>query len=122
MALMQNCITDRLDCHSVCLATIAHCLDKGGDHAAPEHIRLMLDCAQICITSADFMLRGSPTHQMTCRIFADICTLCADDCSKLADDKTMVLCAETCRRCVQSLRWRRLTARQLDVRPSQLAR
>src|SRR5262245_31958393 len=63
MTSMQDCIADCLDCHSVCLATIAHCLKKGGDHAAPEHIRLLQDCAQICIVSADFMLRGSPMHR-----------------------------------------------------------
>jgi hypothetical protein len=102
MASMQDCISNCLDCHLVCLATIAYCLEKGGDHAAPEHIRLLQDCAQICIASADFMLRRSPMHRMTCRICADICNACADDCSKLADDETMVLCAETCRRCAQS--------------------
>src|SRR5262245_58067343 len=84
MASMQDCIADCLDCHSVCLATIAHCLEKGGDHAAPEHIRLLQDCAQICIVSADFMLRGSPMHRMMCRMCAEICIVCADDCSKLA--------------------------------------
>ena len=30
MATMQDCIKDCLDCHAVCLATIAHCLRKGG--------------------------------------------------------------------------------------------
>lgn len=102
MASMQDCITNCLDCHSVCLATTVHCLEKGCEHAAPEHIRLMQDCAQICVTSADFMLRGSPMHPMMCRVCADICAACADDCSKLADDEAMVLCAETCRRCAQS--------------------
>ena len=48
----------------------------------------MQDCAQICITSADFMLRASPLHQMTCRICSGICEMCADDCSKLADDES----------------------------------
>lgn len=102
MATMQDCITNCLDCHSVCLATSMHCLEKGGAHAALEHIRLLQDCAQICIASADFMLRGSPMHPMTCGICADICIACADNCSRLADDETMVLCAETCRRCAQS--------------------
>ena len=37
MATMQDCITDCLDCHSVCLATIGHCLQKGGEHAEPAH-------------------------------------------------------------------------------------
>ena len=102
MTSMQDCIADCIDCHSVCLGTIANCLERGGDHAAPAPIRLLQDCAQICIVSADFMLRGSPMHRMTCRICADICMACADDCSKLADDETMVLCAETCRRCALS--------------------
>jgi hypothetical protein len=102
MTTLQDCITDCLDCHSVCLSTIAHCLSKGGDHAAPDHIRLLQDCAQICIASADFMLRRSPLDQMICRICGGVCELCADDCAKIADDETMVLCAETCRRCSRS--------------------
>jgi hypothetical protein len=102
MASMQHCITDCLDCHAVCLGTIQHCLGKGGEHAEPQHVGLLQDCAQICITSADFMLRSSPLHQMTCRICAGICELCAEDCTRLADDETMVLCVETCRRCAAS--------------------
>jgi hypothetical protein len=102
MATMQDCIKDCLDCHAVCLATVSHCLRKGGEHAAPDHIRLLQDCAQICSTSADFMLRNSPLHQMTCRICAGICEMCADDRTKLADDEAMVLCVEACRRCAKS--------------------
>lgn len=102
MAKLEQCITDCLDCHSVCLSTISHCLAKGGDHAAPHHIRLLQDCAQICMTSADFMLRGSPLDQMICRICGGVCELCADECAKMADDDAMVLCAETCRRCAKS--------------------
>ena len=60
MATMQECIASCLDCHSVCLETISHCLSKGGDHAECNHIRVLQDCAQVCITSADFMLRNSP--------------------------------------------------------------
>jgi hypothetical protein len=80
----------------------SHCLAKGGDHAAPDHIRLLQDCAQICITSADFMLRRSPLAQMNCRICGGVCEMCADECAKIADDETMVLCVETCRRCSRS--------------------
>ncbi len=83
MATMQDCIKDCLDCHAVCLATVSHCLRKGGEHAAPDHIRMLQDCAQICSTSADFMLRASPLHQMTCRICAGICEMCADDCTQV---------------------------------------
>jgi hypothetical protein len=102
MATMQDCIANCLDCHSVCLVTIGHCLNKGGEHAESAHIRLLQDCAQICIASADFMLRGSPWHRMTCRLCAGICEKCAEDCAKIADDETMVLCVEACRRCASS--------------------
>jgi hypothetical protein len=102
MATMQDCIKDCLDCHAVCLATIAHCLRRGGEHAVPDHIQLLQDCAQICSVSADFMLRASPLHQMTCRICAGICEMCADGCTRLADDEAMVLCVEACRRCAKS--------------------
>ena len=38
---MQQCIQNCLDCHSMCLNTIAYCLEQGGHHAEPSHIRLM---------------------------------------------------------------------------------
>jgi hypothetical protein len=101
MSTIQDCITNCLDCHFICLSTVSHCLRKCGEHANPNHIRLQ-DCAQTCIMSADFMLRGSPLHQMTCRICAGICEMCAEDRTRLADDETMVLCVETCRRCAAS--------------------
>ena len=100
---MQACITMCQECHATCLATLTHCLTMGGDHAAPDHIGLMLDCVDICRTSADFMLRGSPQHQETCRVCADLCDTCAQSCDQIADDE-MRQCAETCRRCAESCR------------------
>jgi hypothetical protein len=102
MATMEECITNCLDCHSVCLQTIPHCLGMGGEHADPRHIRVLQDCSQICITSADFMLRNSPLHPMICRICGGICKICAEDCERLAEDEQMLLCVETCRRCAES--------------------
>ncbi len=102
MTSMQDCIRNCLNCHAACVATAYHCLGKRGDHAEPDHIRLMLDCAQICITSADFMLRHSPMHPALCGICADICATCADDCEKLNDDFKMQACVDACRRCAAS--------------------
>ena len=76
-----------------------YCLEQGGAHADSNHIRLLADCAQICQTSADFMLRHSPLHRETCRACAAVCTECSDDCEKMADDKTMQECAAACRKC-----------------------
>src|SRR5205814_907065 len=63
---MRQCIQECQSCHSSCLETVTHCLRKGGRHAEEGHIRLMLDCVEICQTSADFMLRGSDLHTRTC--------------------------------------------------------
>jgi hypothetical protein len=100
---MQECIQNCSDCHRSCLALVPHCLQLGGEHADPNHIRLLLDCAQICQTSADFMIRGSQSHPQVCGVCADVCTRCAQDCERMAgDDAMMRECAEICRRCAAS--------------------
>lgn len=104
-AEMQRCIQNCSECHSVCLATTAHCLHMGGKHAEPSHITLLQDCAEICQTSANYMLRGSHLHQLTCGVCAEVCTRCAEDCEQMAgDDQQMKACAEVCRRCAESCR------------------
>ena len=100
---MRNCIENCLDCHRLCVETTTHCLTMGGRHAEASHIRGLLDCAQICATSADFMLRQSSHHAYTCGVCAEICKRCADDCERLAGgDPLMLRCAEMCRRCAES--------------------
>jgi hypothetical protein len=101
---MQQCIQDCTDCHRICVETIGHCLEQGGRHAEPSHIRLLQDCAQICQTSADYMIRGSKLHTATCAVCADICERCAADCEQFGDDQGMKRCAEVCRRCAESCR------------------
>jgi hypothetical protein len=101
---MQSCIEDCLSCHRICVETTAYCLQKGGKHAAADHIRILLDCAQICATSADFMLRGSDLHTHTCAACAAVCEACAASCAQMADDEMMKRCADTCRRCAESCR------------------
>jgi hypothetical protein len=101
---MQACIGECQTCHTVCLRTLEHCLQKGGRHAEAMHIGLLLDCAQICATSADFMLRNSPLHTYTCGACAEVCARCAEDCGSFGDDPMMEACAEACRRCADSCR------------------
>lgn len=104
---MAKCIQDCLDCHSSCLNTVSYCLQKGGHHAEPSHLKILMDCAQICQTAADFMLRGSELHREVCDVCADVNERCADDCERHSDggkDAQMQSCAEVCRRCLQSCR------------------
>src|SRR5450830_1628598 len=52
---MRSCIQECTNCHGICVETITHCLEMGGKHAEAAHIRLLLDCAEICQTSANFI-------------------------------------------------------------------
>lgn len=101
---MEECITNCQDCHHICLETINYCLQKGGQHANAAHIRLLLDCAEICQTSANFMLRGSDLHIRTCGVCAELCEHCAQGCTQMGDDAQMQVCADACRRCADSCR------------------
>ena len=98
---MQDCIDRCQVCHETCLETIGHCLELGGRHAAADHIRMLMACAEICRTSAHFMLIGSEHHKHTCGECAEICNECADDCERFGD---MQECVEVCRQCAESCR------------------
>ena len=100
---LATCIAACSDCHDVCAATVQHCLTMGGEHASAEHIRTLLDCAQACETSRDFMLRASDLHPKTCGVCADACERCAESCEALGGEE-MKRCAEICRRCAESCR------------------
>jgi hypothetical protein len=101
---LRACIDNCQRCHGACLSTATYCLEKGGLHLAPGHLRLLYDCADICSTSADFMLRGSDLHHLTCGVCAEVCARCAESCDRLGDDPRMHACAEACRRCAATCR------------------
>jgi hypothetical protein len=126
-ASMQECIDNCTRCHNVCLETFNYSLWLGGRHNESVHLRLLLDCAEICRTSANFMLRGSDLHREICDACAVVCENCAQDCerytvsgagegapmsrhsgpphvSKENVDEQMKYCAEVCRQCAQSCR------------------
>lgn len=96
---VRRCIDECVRCHEVCLSTVAYCLEQSGQHAGESHITLLLDCADICHTSADFMLRGSDEHGRICAACAAVCQRCAEDCDQFLGDEVMHACADGCRTC-----------------------
>lgn len=98
---LEACIAECLKCHQTCLhMALTHCLEQGGEHAKPQHIKLMLNCAEICQTSANFMISGSDLHHLTCGICAAVCRKCAESCEAIPGmeecAKACTSCAETC--------------------------
>ncbi len=103
--MMDQCIQECLNCHRLCLQTIQHCLRMSGMHEDPVHIGLLIDCAEICQTSANFMINRSGFHSKTCGLCAEICLVCEEDCRAVGrDDEVMRACADTCRRCAELCR------------------
>ncbi|HLV21625.1 MAG TPA: four-helix bundle copper-binding protein [Polyangiaceae bacterium] len=101
---MRRCIQDCLECANICEQTIQFCLQLGGKHAAPDHIRLLRDCAETCLMSAAMMSRGSHFHRQHCALCAEICKACADSCARLGREPQLQTCADACRKCEQSCR------------------
>lgn len=92
------------ECHDVCLdVLVKHCLALGGDHAEQEHVRLMLDCIQICQANADFMRRDSDYAAQVAQACAEVCDACAESCERF-DSQQMKRCAEICRKCAEECR------------------
>lgn len=89
-------------CRDTCQSTLYnYCLEHG--HTAPDHVRIMADCIQICQTAADFMTRNSAFHAAACRACAEICDACANSCETM-DDAAMKACVDVCRACAESCR------------------
>ena len=99
---MKSCIAECLSCYQTCLSmAMGHCLEMGGAHTEKKHFTLMMACAEICRTSAHFMLIGSEHHKHTCGECAEICEQCAADCERVGD---MQECVDACRKCAESCR------------------
>lgn len=99
---MQVCIQNCMSCHQVCVITLSHCIEKGGRHAEAAYLKSLIDCAQICTTSADFMSRDSDIHPSICSACAEACLACAQSCELFSEDEVMKACAEMCRQCAGS--------------------
>lgn len=95
---LRDCIDTCQRCHDQCLSDVQRSLTLGGDHAAPSHVVLLLDCARVCETAAALMLTGSRFHRSVCAVCAQVCEGCAQQCEMLGelDD-----CARACRACAQ---------------------
>jgi hypothetical protein len=99
---MQKCIDRCLDCYQACFSTaMSHCLPQGGKHVEGRHLGLMLNCAELCRTTAEFMMSASPLHGRVCAACAEVCEACAQDCEQVGG---MDECVWACRHCAESCR------------------
>lgn len=94
----QECIQACWQSRNECQKTLfTHCLTKGGEDLAPDHVRIMMDCISACQLAADAMVRQSPLHADICGLCAKVCAACADSCESI-ESMEMKKCAQACRR------------------------
>lgn len=101
---LQECAESCHRSHVMCLETANYCIAKGGMHAGSAHLALLLDCAEMCQTTENSLLRRSSQHAAICTACAQFCDACAQSCEAIGADETMQRCAKTCRDCAQSCR------------------
>lgn len=97
---MIQCIDACGRCSRTCLETLMYCMEHEA-HRQPEHLRLMLECADLCAVSARFMIASSDFHRKLCGLCAEVCMACAESCGQFGDDATMQECAAECRKCAE---------------------
>ncbi|MEA9358477.1 four-helix bundle copper-binding protein [Bacteriovorax sp. PP10] len=97
---MDQCIQNCLSCFKICEETLTRCFTEIG-HKDSNHLALLKSCAEICNTSAKFMMLNSKFHSDVCGVCSKVCTECADSCEALGDS-SMKECIEACRKCADS--------------------
>lgn len=102
---MEQCISDCSECFRVCTETMLHCLAMGGEHAEKEHIKKLLECAELCKYAAALMIMDAAASRRQCEVCIEACQSCAASCESIGDnDEQMRHCAKTCHKCAESCR------------------
>jgi hypothetical protein len=101
----QDCVTQCWTCRNECQKIFfTHCLEEGGPHLEKDHVRIMMDCIEVCQAAADSMVRLSPSYAAICAACASVCEACADSCDSIESEMMRQLgaacraCAAACRR------------------------
>ena len=100
---VDDCVRACEESERACNRAIRFGVERGGIHADPEHLRLLLECSRMCARSAEILRRGWWEHSAICRECADLCEACVTDCLGF-DDRLLQACATVCQRCVRCCR------------------
>jgi hypothetical protein len=97
-------ITMLAECADACYNCSTACLQEQDVKKMAECIRLDMDCAQLCQTTAAFISRNSDHANDLIKVCAEICSDCAEECAKHKDMEHCRICAELCKKCAEMCR------------------
>jgi hypothetical protein len=81
---MSDCIEATSVCYTVCTETLTYSFNGGGTLADMQHVRLLIDCCEVCQTTQNTLLRASDLGIMLAAVCAEACEKVADSCHQLA--------------------------------------
>ncbi len=99
---VTQCIENCIECHAVCTQSLAYAMESGSENFNVSQMKLLQDCSEICQLSANFMLRDSESHKVSCKACSELCEKTAIMCEKVEDDDMMRVTAEIARECAGS--------------------
>jgi len=94
---VRSCVEATSACYTACTETLTYSLDVGADLSEPQHLRLLIDCCEVCQTAQNILLRASELSMMLAAVCVEACEKVADHCRQLdASDEQLAACAEVC--------------------------
>ena len=92
------CLDACLESAAACNHCAASCTTEEEVSMMATCIRLDMECAAVCYTTAQLISLGSERAKDMCVICADLCNACSSECSKHENDHCRG-CAAACRSC-----------------------
>ena len=94
---VRACIDAASDCYTACTETLTYSLDSGSEVFDQRHLRLLIDCCEVCQTTQNILLRASELSVMLSAVCAEACEKVAAHCRYLdSSDEQLAACAEVC--------------------------
>lgn len=103
---LVECIEACLECAQSCTACADACLAEDNVAELTKCIRINMDCADVCATTARILSRLTSNDASLTRATLEACRVacanCADECETHEMHKHCVICAASCRRCEEA--------------------
>jgi hypothetical protein len=86
-----------LRAHEACEAAVAHALRADGGERVNDRVGALLDCADVCRTTARYIRYGSPLLRGTAGVAAERCARAAEACAASAHAEAIRRAGACCR-------------------------